>query len=327
MKKFLFCICMLSFLFSCGDSEKAKELKEPVAVPSFDGNKAFSFVEKQCSFGPRVPGSEAHSLCADFLCEILKQNSDTLFVQDFRSRIFDGSIKQGKNIIASFNPMAKKRLIVAAHWDSRPFADHDSIEERRHQPIDGANDGASGVGIILEIAQVVHQNPLPENVGLDLILFDLEDYGSPSWNPQQYNDNSWALGSQHWAKYPHRAGYHAYLGILLDMVGNENPRFPREYYSDKFASNVLNKVWNAANSLGYSNIFVEEDGDPINDDHIAMNTIAGIPTIDIIHLEETTNEHTFYHTWHTSHDNIQSICPSTLQVVGDVVLHVIYNER
>lgn len=305
-----------------------KQEKKNVVVPAFVGDSAYYFVKRQCDFGPRVPESEAHQLCADWMIETLRGYADTVFVQDFRTRIYNECGIDGKNIIASFNPNAKKRIIVAAHWDSRPYADNDPDESNWQKPIDGANDGASGCGVMMEMARVMKTHRIADNIGIDLIFFDLEDYGAPKWADESlHTDLAWGLGSQYWSKKPHVGGYSAYYGILLDMVGASNPRFPKEYYSQSNASWVVNKVWRTARDMGYDEYFTNELGDPINDDHIYMMHYAGIPTIDMIHLigdEDRTS--CFFPYWHTMNDNIDCIDAKTLQMVGNVVMKVVYNE-
>jgi len=319
---------LLILLASCADNRNNKAVtqtttqKQVITIPSFNADSAYNYVKKQLDFGPRVPGSDAHKQCANWFINFFEEKADTVYIQDFKTRLYDGKAIDGKNIIASFNPNAKKRIILAAHWDSRPFADHDPDENNWNTPIDGANDGASGVGIIMEIARLLNQNPI--NIGIDMILFDLEDYGAPQQLNYMSNDD-WALGSQYWAKHPHIYNYKAYFGILLDMVGAANPKFPKEYYSQQFAAWVSNEVWRIAREIGYADYFSNEIGHPINDDHIAMNTIAKIPTIDIIHLENDSENGSFYPYWHTLNDNLEQIDAKTLEMVGNVVLNVIYN--
>lgn len=299
--------------------------RKNVVVPAFNADSAYCFVEKQLSFGPRVPESEAHRQCAEWFVETLNNWCDTVCVQDFRTRLYDGRGIDGRNIIASFNPKAKKRIIIAAHWDSRPFADNDPDEANWRKPIDGANDGASGCGVMMEMARVLKTNRIDANTGVDFIFFDLEDYGAPQFAPENQHDNmSWALGSQYWAKKPHVEGYNAYFGILLDMVGTKNPRFPKEYYSLQYASWVINKVWRIAREMGYDEYFTNEMGQPINDDHIYVNHYAGIPMIDIIHLVDN-EESSFFPHWHTMNDNLDQIDAKTLGIVGNVLMHVIFN--
>lgn len=320
-------IALLTF-FSCDNKQNTNTktqtapVKKEVKVPAFNADSAYNYVKKQLDFGPRVPGSAAHAQCADWFVDFFNDMADTVYVQEFRTRLYNGKGIDGKNIIASFNPEAKKRILLAAHWDSRPFADHDPDEKNWNTPIDGANDGASGVGVLMEIARVLKENPM--TTGIDIILFDLEDYGAPQYLNLMTNDD-WALGSQYWSKNPHVYNYRAYFGLLLDMVGAPNPRFPKEYYSQQFAPSLSNDVWRMARELGYSDYFTNEIGHPINDDHIYVNMNANIPMIDIIHLEDT-DESSFYPHWHTLKDNIEQIDPKTLGMVGDVVLNVIYRK-
>lgn len=305
------------------------EPKKSVSVPQFNADSAYQFVAAQTAFGPRVPETEAHAQCAEWLVSKLGSYADTVIVQEFRTRLFNDKGIDGKNIIAVFNPEAKKRIVLCAHWDSRPFADHDTDKSFSRQPIDGANDGASGVGVLLECARQFKLQPLNPNLGIDIVLFDLEDYGPHQEQALEYNDdgvNYWALGSQYWAKHPHIYGYKAYYGILLDMVGGSNPNFPKEYYSQGFAAWVSNKVWRKAFDLGYRPQFSNELGAPISDDHLPMNQIAGIPTIDIIDLKPNSSNGCFPENWHTRNDNLEHIDKTTLGMVGDVVLHTVYEE-
>ena len=300
-----------------------------IVIPQFDADSAYQYVAKQTAFGPRVPETSAHAQCAAWLSGKLSEYADTVIVQEFRTRLFNGKGIDGKNIVAVFNPEAKKRIVLCSHWDSRPFADHDPDEANRHTPIDGANDGASGVGVLLECARQFKAQPLNEKLGIDIVLFDLEDYGPHQEQAMEYYDeniNYWALGSQYWSKYPHVYGYKAYYGILLDMVGGSNPNFQKEYYSQGFAAWVGNKVWRKAQDLGYRSYFSNELGTMISDDHIPMNVVAGIPTIDIIDLQPNSSNECFPEVWHTLNDNIQHIDKETLGMVGDVLLHVVYEE-
>ena len=325
LKRITYISLILLLFSSCEDKKtqtkpQAVAHKSEVSVPDFNADSAYQYVKKQLDFGPRVPGGEAHARCVEYFIDFFNDKADTVYVQDFRTRLYNGKGIDGKNIIASFNPEAKKRILLAAHYDSRPFADHDPDENNWNTPIDGANDGASGVGVLMEIARVLNSNPI--NTGIDIILFDLEDYGAPQYLNLMTNDD-WALGSQYWSKNPHVYNYRAYFGLLLDMVGASNPKFPKEYYSQQFAPSLSNDVWRMARELGYSDYFTNEIGHPINDDHIYVNVIAKIPMIDIIHLENN-EESSFYPYWHTMKDNIEQIDPNTLEMVGDVVLNVIY---
>lgn len=326
LKKITIISLVVLTIFSCDNKQNSKPAAQPVpqvkqvVIPDFNADSAYNYVAKQLEFGPRVPGSEAHKQCAEWFIDFFNEKADTVYVQDFRTRLYNGNGIDGKNIIAAFNPEAKKRILLAAHWDSRPFADHDPDEKNWNTPIDGANDGASGVGVLMEIARLMKETPT--NVGVDIILFDLEDYGAPYYLNLMTNDD-WALGSQYWSKNPHIYNYRAYFGILLDMVGAPNAKFPKEYYSQQFAPALSNDVWRIAREIGYSDYFTNELGHPINDDHIYVNVHARIPMIDIIHLENNS-ESSFYPYWHTVKDNIEQIDPKTLGMVGDVVVNVIY---
>ena len=323
----LFCACGER---QPGNPESGKsENKKSTVVPQFNADSAYRFVAAQTAFGPRVPETEAHAQCGDWLVAKLGGYADTVIVQGFRTRLYNDKGIDGKNIIAVFNPEARKRIVLCAHWDSRPFADHDADEALSHQPIDGANDGASGVGVLIECARQFKLQPLDERLGIDIILFDLEDYGPRQEQALEYYDenvNHWALGSQYWAKQPHVYGYKAYFGILLDMVGGSNPNFQKEYYSQGYAAWVSNKVWRKAYDLGYRSSFSNELGTMISDDHLPMNQIAGIPTIDIIDLQPNSSNGCFPEVWHTHNDNLEHIDKATLGMVGDVVLHVVYEE-
>ena len=333
-KQILFTIAAALLLAACTEKPKVgpnskPEPKKTVAVPNFNADSAYQFVAQQTQFGPRVPETDAHAQCAEWLTAKLGEFADTVIVQDFRAKLFNGKGIDGQNIVGVFNPEAKKRIVLCAHWDSRPYADHDPDEANIHTPIDGANDGASGVGVLLECARLFKAQALPEKLGIDIILFDLEDYGPHAEEAEKYyNDdvNYWALGSQYWAKHPHIYGYKAYYGILLDMVGGSNPNFPKEYYSQGYAATVSNKVWRMAYDLGYRPYFNNELGSPISDDHIPMNEIAGIPTIDIIDLQPESSNECFPDVWHTLNDNLEHIDKNTLSMVGNVLLHVLYEE-
>ena len=332
MKKVLILIAAALLLAACDDTNNPNTPNEPkktVTVPSFNADSAYQFVAKQTNFGPRVPETQAHADCAEWLTAKLGEYADTVIVQDFRAKLFNGKGIDGQNIVGVFHPEAKKRIVLCAHWDSRPFADHDPDEANIHTPIDGANDGASGVGVLLECARLFKAQPLPERLGIDIVFFDLEDYGPHVDDAEKYYDdavNYWALGSQYWSKHPHIYGYKAYYGILLDMVGGPNPNFQKEYYSLGYAASVCNKIWRKAFDLGYRSYFSNELGAPISDDHLPMNEIADIPTIDIIDLQPESINECFPDVWHTLNDNIENIDKSTLGMVGNVLLHVLYEE-
>lgn len=318
-------------LNSCGGREQEPDKEKivipeqqiPVTVPDFNADSAYLFVEQQVAFGPRVPGTKAHAECAEFLTAKLKAFTPDVIVQKGKVYAFNDKVLDVKNIIASFQPEKQNRILLCAHWDSRPFADHDPDEKNHNTPIDGANDGASGVGVLLEIARLLSQTET--KLGIDIILFDVEDYGKPQ-GLQSRREDTWALGSQYWAKNPHKPNYNARYGILLDMVGAKDATFTQEGISVYFAPDILKKVWNTAHALGYKNYFLFEKAGEIVDDHLYINLSRKIPTIDVIHYDVSTSTGFFKH-WHTIKDDISTIDKTTLKVVGHTVLTVIYSEK
>lgn len=327
---------LIAFAFtmtSCGSSRSNKshnaksisaQKKVSHVAPNFNTDSAYAYVAKQVSFGPRVPGTKAHQKCEDWVVGKLKQWSDTVIIQRFQARTYDGVMRNGQNIIASFSPNNPNRILLLAHWDSRPFADHDKNPARWHHPIMAANDGASGVGVLMEMARDFHeQHP---NIGVDIVLTDLEDWGPPAFSHDKGKDSDWALGAQYWAHHPQVPGYSAKFGVLLDMVGAKNPTFLKEYFSVQYAGYYVNEIWNTAAGLGYDNYFPDKPGFPIDDDHIFINKIAGIPTVDIIQQDPKSPSGTFWKWWHTSHDTLDKIDKNTLKAVGEVMMTVVYNQ-
>ena len=335
MKKYntlLLFILLLAFS-SCENGKKAQKKTTQteqtdavnVQIPVFNGDSAFAYVAAQTDFGPRVPNTEAHIKGGEYLINKLVQYVDTVVVQEFQSRAYDGTLLNGKNIIGSFNLDKKKRVFLSAHWDSRPYADHDPDEANHHKAIDGANDGASGVGVLIELAR--QMQILKPEIGVDIILFDLEDYGTPEFAPRTYNsEETWALGSQYWSLNPHQMDYNAQYGILLDMVGAKDAVFRMESFSMLYAPHIVKKVWKIAANAGYGDYFVLEKGSQVLDDHYFVNRDANIPTIDIIQ-HNPNSDYGFYEHWHTMKDNIDNIDKETLRVVGQVLTEVVYRER
>lgn len=314
------------FLFSC-TSEKKKETPaenkpEHVAVvPVFNADSAYAFTKAQVDFGPRVPLSKAHANCEEYLVTQLKKYADSVIVQKGILNTFDNKKIECKNIIAQFNPQQKRRVLLCAHWDTRPWSDSDTI--RKDEPSDGASDGASGVAVLLEVARQLEQSKT--SIGIDIIMLDMEDYGQPNDSPFPKQENTYGLGTQYWANNLHIPNYNAEYGILLDMVGAKDATFSRERYSLEYASSVVSKVWNAANQIGYSDYFPFRDGGYVTDDHYYINTIANIPCIDIIQFDLTTKSgFGSYH--HTHADNMSIIDKNTLKAVGQTLLQVVYSE-
>jgi hypothetical protein len=306
-------------------AERSVETQKPhLPVPQFNADSAYAWVKQQVGFGPRVPETKAHAAAVAWITESLQQWADTVLVQDFVTRVYDNRIFNGKNIIASFNPGSKNRIFLSAHYDSRPFADHDADAANHQTPIDGANDGASGTGVLMEIARQLHLHPISR--GIDIILFDLEDYGPPQDTQTDQSTDTWGLGSQYWSANPHLPNYNARYGILLDMVGAAEATFPLEGFSMYYAPDITKRVWETAAAAGYGDYFIFEKGTYITDDHYFINTIAKIPTLNIIHLDPTSANGTFYDPWHTLADDITQIEPATLKAVGQTLLAVIYQK-
>jgi len=286
-----------------------------VNVPDFDSASAYDFIKKQVDFGPRVPGTPIQKECAEWLKTTLGSYTDEVMIQESTVTVFNGKQVPMYNIIGSFNPDNPKRVMLSAHWDTRPFADQD--DERMEEPIDGANDGASGVGVLLEIARVLKANKI--DLGVDIFFWDVEDYGKGQ-------AETYCLGSQYWSRNPHKPNYKAKYGILLDMVGAKNAVFYKEGHSVNYAGATVAKVWNAARTAGYSSFFPNQQVSPITDDHLFINALARIPTIDIIQYDQYAPKGFFEH-WHTHGDNMSVIDKRTLKAVGQTLLQVLYEEQ
>lgn len=312
-------------LAGCKHKQETPEVSQgidytQVSVPDFSADSAYAYVERQLSFGNRIPGSKGWSQCADWLAAQMRRWCDTVMVQDFTATLWDNSTVPGKNIIASLNPAAEKRVLLAAHWDSRLWADHDKDDALHRSPVPGANDGASGVAALMEMARVMSQR-LP-SVGVDFIFFDVEDQGAPEWS-EVYDQDTWCKGSQYWAQNRHVPYYTAVYGVLFDMVGTLQPRFTKEQISRNFAPGLTNKLWSAAAALGYGSIFVNQETDPILDDHFYVNRLAGIPMADIVQNSGTTS---FFEHWHTTTDDLNSVSAESLRTVAVVTMKTIYGD-
>jgi glutaminyl-peptide cyclotransferase len=322
-------IILLAFIFAltaCNSGNKSETTeveakKSTTPPPIFDADSAFNYVKAQTDFGPRIPNSTSQAKCAEWLSKTMKQFADTVMIQSFQSRGFDGKTLNGKNIISSFNPKKGNRIMLCAHWDSRPFADQDSI--RKNEPIDGANDGASGVGILIEVARQL--SIAKPDLGIDIIFFDIEDYGQPENSGYPEQDDTYCLGSQYWSQHLHTPNYYARYGVLLDMVGATNATFTQEGTSLRYAEDVTGMVWKTANDLGYGNYFLLEKTNPIVDDHYYINEIAKIKCTDVIHYDHNTPSHFWKH-WHTHGDTIDKIDKNSLKAVGQTLLQVLFNE-
>ena len=292
-----------------------------VVVPKFNSDSAYAFVAKQVAFGPRNPNSEGHRQCGDWIASKLKGYGAQVVEQPFQAEAYTGLKMDGRNIIGSFYPERSIRVVLAAHWDTRFIAEEDDNEAIQDDPILGADDGGSGVGVLLEIARQLSENDMP-NWGVDLVFFDLEDQGE---RENENNVDSWCLGSQHWSRNPHVYGYSPVYGILLDMVGSKGARFTKERISMIYAPSVMDMVWREAQSLGYGNYFVNTMTGGITDDHYYVNTIAQIPMIDIINKQGNAASGFSDH-WHTHDDDMDIIDPATLRAVGRTVMTVLFRD-
>ena len=290
-------------------------------IPQFSADSAYRFVASQCDFGPRVPGSEAQKACAKWLENELRRHGALVKLQEGEMTAYNGSKLPVINIIGTFNPDAKMHVLLMSHWDSRPFADNDPDPTKRKLPVLGANDGASGVGILLELARLCNEK-LPQ-VGIDIFLTDAEDYGAPDDWEGTHDEKWWALGTQMWCKQAAKEGYRAEYGILLDMVGSANASFYREYYSERFASSFVNEIWQTAARLGYGDLFINQSGGGVTDDHVFVNRMLHIPCVDIIDTR-TDSEGTFCPQWHTTSDTMENISRETLGKVGRVLVSLLW---
>lgn len=320
----------LAALTACQPKKAATEQESAptraVIGITFRADSAMQSIRTQCSFGPRVPGSDAHRKCGDYIAATFARYGLEVTEQTATVRGWDGKMLPCRNIIASYQPDRKERVLVCAHWDSRPWADNDNDSTLHRTPVMAANDGASGVAVMLELARLLRD--LQPRVGVDFICFDVEDYGAPYWGEAQApaDGSDWCLGSQYWAAHPHRKGYVARFGILLDMVGGDDARFCYEGFSMTYARDVVLKVWSAAGAVGAGKYFVSEDGTYAQDDHKPINERAGIPTIDIIPYP-ADGVTSFSRTWHTTHDTPENISTSTLQAVGQTLVQVLGEEQ
>jgi glutaminyl-peptide cyclotransferase len=285
-------------------------------IPEFNSDSAFIFTKKQVDMGPRVPGSKAHEQCKNWIVNKLQSYGANVTTQKCTGMDGFKNNLTGYNIIAQLNPTIKKRVVLSSHWDSRRFADQD--EKDKKSAVDGADDGASGVGVLIELARNIQlKNP---NIGIDIVLFDLEDQGDSA-----VDNETWCIGSQFWAKNPHVAVNDVAFGILLDMCGAKGSRFTKEGISMKYAPNIVDNVWKVARNIGYYNYFVNEETGDLIDDHKYVNELSGIKMIDIIN--RPANSRTgFGEYWHTRHDNMDVIDRLTLSAVGNTLLHVLHYE-
>ncbi|UKK67253.1 M28 family peptidase [Prevotella communis] len=326
MKQVYILMAVAMLLTACGGGKKTMSETEKPVGPQFSADSAYTFCQQQCDFGPRTMNSEAHEQCGQWIVEKFQGYGMDVTEQRATLKGFDGTPLQSNNIIARYQPEKEQRILLCAHWDSRPWADNDPDEANHTKPVMAANDGASGVGVMLEIARLLQADTCLLPVGIDFVCFDAEDWGS-------HDDNdSWALGAQYWSKQfksqtsnlkPQTYRY----GILLDMVGGQGARFYQEGYSKYYANHVVKRVWKAAAIAGFSSYFPQEDGGGITDDHVPVNEVAKIPCIDIINYYPDCEESSFGPTWHTVIDDMDHLDRNTLKAVGQTLIQVLYTEK
>ena len=322
-----FVFIFLFLLSSCGSRKQATEESTNFTPtgPVFNADSAYAFCQAQCDFGPRVMNSDNHEMCGAWIMKKFEGYGLTVTPQRTALRGFNGTFLKGTNITASYLPEQNDRILLCAHWDSRPWADNDPDEANWKKPVPAANDGASGVAVMLEIARLLANDSL--RLGVDFVCFDAEDWGVPQWSDAEDRGDSWALGAQHWAAHIDKKTAKSYrFGILLDMVGGEGAHFYQEQMSLYYARNVVDKVWKAAQVIGFGSFFPKDAGGGITDDHIPVNKVAKIPCIDIIPYYPDCQQSSFGPTWHTIHDDMEHIDKNTLQAVGQTLVQVLFSE-
>ena len=312
---------------SCRSSRKTATEPDTVALvgPTFSADSAYAFAARQCDFGPRTMNSTAHDRCGEWIMAKFGEYGLKVEAQDAELTGWDGTKLRSRNIIARLHPERTTRILVCAHWDSRPWADNDPDSTKWREPVMAANDGASGVAVMLELARTLRADTTLK-VGVDFVCFDAEDYGTPQWADAPDSQDSWALGAQHWATHL-PDGYEARYGILLDMVGGQGARFYQEATSKQYAQETVAKVWRTASQIGYGSFFPQKDGGMITDDHVPVNEKAGIPCIDIIAYYPDCQQSSFGPTWHTVDDTMEHIDPTVLKAVGQTLVQVLCSEE
>lgn len=328
-KTFFAAFASLLLFASCSSRGAATSTENAASAPAsaqndrprFNADSAYAYVAGQCEFGPRVPGTEAQVACAEWLQQELRRHGAAVSLQQGEMTAYDGKSLPVYNITGSFNPDAPMRVLLMSHWDCRHVADQDPDASLRKQAVMGANDGASGVGVLLELARLAGEKK--PQVGIDIFLTDVEDYGAPDDWKGTHDEKWWAMGTQMWCRQQAKEGYRAQYGILLDMVGSANATFYREYYSDRFANAFVSQVWDEAARLGYSQLFVDKQGGAVTDDHVFINRMLNLPCIDIIDYR-MAGDSGFCPEWHTTHDTMDAISRETLEKVGRVLVNMLW---
>ena len=306
-------VACLAIITGCKSDVATEDIpaRSPVkeyTVPAFNRDSAFAFVQAQVDIGYRHLGSPGHAQTKEWIINKLQAYGVQVTEQDFTATLFDGSSHPATNILGKINPANQHRIALAAHWDSRQMAEKDPDPEKRNEPILGADDGGSGVAVLIELARMLQAHPI--ELGIDFLFFDAEDAGASGGG----RDETWCLGSQYWSR--NLSGTKPRYGILLDMVGSKGATFPQEGFSVNYAPEVVDQIWKLAQSMGFGHYFVNKRIPGLTDDHRFVNEIAKIPMIDIINYAQ--NSFGAYH--HTHDDDMDIIDRRTLGVVGQVVL-------
>ncbi len=276
--------------------------KSPV---EFNGRTALTYVEKQMSFGPRIPSKPGHQQEADWLLAELRARADTVIVQEITHRLRNGEVLHLRNFFARFRPEATERVLFLAHWDTRPMADKSSNLAQQRMPVPGANDGASGVAVLLGVADALKARP-PAS-GVDLLFVDGEDYGD-------FADTSDVLIGSRWFAAHQPPGYQPLFAVLFDMVGDKDLQIYEEGQSLAFAPEVVQRVWRVAAERGHDRQFIPSVRHTLTDDHVSLQK-AGIHAIDVVDFD--------YPYWHTTDDTLDKVSAESLQIVGDVAVALV----
>lgn len=316
-----------SLFASCGGNTKTAAPKADAIVlatcPTFVADSAFRYIQEQCAFGPRLTGSQESALCCQYIQDQFTRLGAKVQLHESIVTIYDGTRLKCKNIIASLNPDNPDRILFCSHWDSRPWADNDPDEQNHHTPVLAANDGASGVAVMMELARILQQQPVA--TGIDFVCFDAEDMGTPQWAEDTDQDEVWCLGSRNWAQWAVENHYSARFGVLLDMVGGRGNTFSQEMISQQYAEPIVDLIWHLAGQIGYGHYFPLTDGGYLMDDHVNVNKIARIPCVDIVPYYQD-GPSSFGPTWHTVKDTPENIDPNVLEAVGQTLTQLIYND-
>ncbi len=316
---FLLFISFISIFYSCKNISDCT----PDTSLDFNADSAYSYIAMQVNLGSRVPNTMAHEICVNLLSEKLKSFGAEVVLQKADLERFDGVILHSTNVIGTFYPDKKHRILLFAHFDSRYYSDMEKEPEDQLNPVLGANDGASGVGVLLEIARRISQKE--PDVGIDIVFFDAEDQGQPLYM-DIYDEKAWCLGAQYWAENAKKENYKALCGIGLDMVGTPDAIFAQDDNSRYFNNFLMKRFWTLADTLGYGNYFPEKFAHPILHDHVFVNQIAGVSSIMIMDLRPD-EEIPYFNNWHTHNDKLENIDKKSLKAIGQTLLTFIYCEK